>query len=299
MAGVALVTGAGGFAGAHLMAHLRGRGDEVVGPSRADLDLRDESRTGRFVREVAPDRVFHLAALASVGRSWEEPRRSLVENQEMTLNLLEAVRDAAPGARVLLASSGEVYGPPVQLPVAEGAALAPQSPYAVSKASSDLLGGLYADAWGVRVVRTRAFNHAGPGQSDTYVIGSLTRQVAEAELAKRQELVVRTGNPDAARDFTDVRDVVAAYSLAVELEPGVYNIASERAVQVRELVEILGALTDLDLRHEVDPARLRAHEVAEIRGSAARLRDASGWQPEIPLEQTLKDALAQWRRELA
>ena len=118
-------------------------------------------------------------------------------------------------------------------------------------------------------MRTRAFNHAGPGQSDTYVIGSLTRQVAEAEAAGESAVELRTGNPDSARDFTDVRDVAAAYTMAIDLEPGVYNVASERAVSVRELVDVLGAETQLDVRHEVDPDRVRSHDVREVRGSAA------------------------------
>jgi GDP-4-dehydro-6-deoxy-D-mannose reductase len=243
--------------------------------------------------------VFHLAALASVGRSWDEPRRPLVENHEMTLNVLEAVRQEAGDARLLFASSGEVYGPPDQLPVTEDAPLRPQSPYAVSKAGTDLLSGLYADAFGLRVVRTRAFNHAGPGQSDTYVIGTLTRQIAEAEATGDDNVVLRTGNPASRRDFTDVRDVAAGYLAAVELDPGVYNVASERAASVRELVEAAAGSTELEVAHEIDPERVRDHDVPEIRGSAKKLRDASGWQPRLPLDQTIADALTHWRRVLA
>ncbi len=165
--------------------------------------------------------------------------------------------------------------------------------------ATDLLGALYADARGLHVVRTRAFNHAGPGQSDTYVVGTLTRQVAEAEAAGRGEVTLRTGNPDSARDFTDVRDVVAAYALAIDLEPGAYNVASERAVAVSELIEIVRAQTRLDVRHEVDEQRVRSHDVPEVRGSAAKLREATGWRPQVPLEQTVSDALAHWRRSPA
>jgi GDP-4-dehydro-6-deoxy-D-mannose reductase len=299
VARVALVTGAGGFVGRHLVEHLRAAGHQVVAPSSAEVDLRDAVRTRALVADAGPDRVFHLAALASVARSWDEPRRALAENQEMTLNVLEAVREEAPAAHTLIAGSGEVYGRATELPVTEAAPLAPQNPYAVSKAACDLLGGLYADARGLRVVRTRAFNHAGPGQSDTYVIGTLTRQVAEAEAAGAAQVELRTGNPDSGRDFTDVRDVVAAYDLAIELEGGAYNVASGRAVTVRELVELVRAQTPLEVRHEVDPERVRAHDVPEIRGSAERLRQATGWAPRIPLDQTVADALAHWRAELA
>lgn len=299
MAGAALVTGAGGFAGRHLVRHLREQGEEIVGPSSADLDLRDASATRALVRETQPARVFHLAALASVGRSWQEPERTLSENQAMTLSLLEAVRHEAPGARILLAGTGEVYGAPVSLPVTEDAPLAPQNPYALSKAASDLLGHLYASAFGLQVVRARAFNHAGPGQSDTYVVGTLTRQVAVAEAAGDDSVVIRTGNPDSARDFTDVRDVVRAYAEAIELDNGVYNVASERSMTVNELIDALRPHTRLEIRHEVDPDRVRPHDVPEIRGSAGRLRDASGWEPQIPLERTIADAIARWRDELA
>ena len=298
MPGVALVTGAHGFAGGHLVERLRADGDEVAGPASDELDLRAAERTRRLVADVAPERVFHLAALASVGRSWDEPRRALLENQEMTLNVLEAVRAEAPSARVMLASSGEVYGAPRELPLSEDAPLRPQNPYAVSKAAADLLGELYADAADLHVVRTRAFNHAGPGQSDDYVIGTITRQIAEAEAAGASEVVLHTGNPDSGRDFTDVRDVVAAYTLALDAAPGAYNVASERAVTVRDLVGMARGLTEITIRHEVDPARVRDHDVPEVRGSAGKLRDATGWRPEIPLERTVADALEHWRRAL-
>jgi GDP-4-dehydro-6-deoxy-D-mannose reductase len=296
---VALVTGGGGFAGRHLVDHLRASGGEVLAPTHAELDLLDPARVREAVAHAQPARVFHLAALASVGRSWDDPRRTLAENQEMTLSLLEAVAAEAGDARVLVASSGEVYGPPGELPVTEDAPLRPQSPYALSKAATDLLGALFAEARGLRVVRTRAFNHAGPGQSDTYVVGTLTRQVAEAEAARQRQVTLHTGNPDSARDFTDVRDVVAAYRLAIDLEPGAYNVASERAVAVRDLIEAVRGQTELEVRHEIDQARVRSHDVPEVRGSAARLREATGWRPQIPLDQTVSDALAHWRRSLA
>jgi GDP-4-dehydro-6-deoxy-D-mannose reductase len=199
---------------------------------------------------------------------------------------------------VVVAGSGEVYGPPERLPVDEDAPLRPQNPYAVSKAACDLLAGQYADAFGMRVVRMRAFNHAGPGQSDDYVVGTLTRQVAEAELAGHEEAVLRTGNPDSARDFTDVRDVTRAYVAAASAGSGALNVASGRAVTVRGLIELVRAATRLPVRHEVEQARVRAHDVPEVRGSAERLRAATGWQPEIPLEQTVADALDDWRQRL-
>jgi GDP-4-dehydro-6-deoxy-D-mannose reductase len=292
--GPTFVTGGGGFAGEHLLQLL----PSAVAPTRGELDLSDAAAVRAAVRATRPGAVFHLAALASVARSWRSPGEPLVTNVQMTVNLLEAVRTETPEAGVVVASSGEVYGPPVRLPVAEDAPLRPQIPYAFSKAACDLLAGQYAYAFGIRIVRTRAFNHAGPGQSDDYVVGTLTRQVAEAEAAGTAEVVLRTGNPDSARDFTDVRDVVRAYRAAAELPAGVYNVCSGRATSVRHLVELVRRATSLPVRHELDPDRVRAHDVPELRGSAERLRAASGWRPEIPLERTVADALEAWRREL-
>jgi GDP-4-dehydro-6-deoxy-D-mannose reductase len=290
----ALVTGGGGFAGRHLLALLPG----ALAPSRDELDLLDAASVRAAVRAARPATVFHLAALASVRRSWESPAETLVANLRMTVHLLEAVRAEAAEATVLVASSGEVYGPPERLPIREDAQLRPQNPYAVSKAACDLLAGQYADAFDMRIVRTRAFNHAGPGQSAEYVVGTLTRQVAEAEAAGADEVVLRTGNPDSSRDFTDVRDVVRAYRAAAELPAGVYNVCSGRATSVRELVALVSRVSTLPVRHEVDPERVRPHELSELRGSADRLRAACGWKPEIPLELTVADALEAWRREL-
>jgi GDP-4-dehydro-6-deoxy-D-mannose reductase len=286
------VTGAAGFAGSHLLPLL---GDDAVAPDREVLDLLDADAVRAAVSEARPERVFHLAALASVGHSWRAPREVLEANVSMTVNLLEAVRQDAPDAAVVLVSSGEVYGPPERLPVDESAHLRPQNPYAVSKAACDLLGGQYADAHGLRIVRMRAFNHAGPNQSDDYVVGTLTRQVAEAEAAGASEALLRTGNPDSARDFTDVRDVVRAYVVAAELEPEAYNVCSGETATVRDLIAMVTEAARVPVRHEVDPERMRPHDVPEVRGSAELLGTACGWRPEIPLGQTVADALDAWR----
>jgi GDP-4-dehydro-6-deoxy-D-mannose reductase len=212
----------------------------------------------------------------------------------MTLNVLEAVRSEAPEATVVAVVSGEVYGPPERLPVDETAPLRPQNPYAVSKAAADLLAGFYADAHGLRVIRARAFNHAGPGQAPVYAIASFAQQFAAA-VEKPVRIV--TGNPDTRRDYTDVRDVVRAYRLLAErAEPGVYNICSGRTASARELVAMLADAAGVTVEHEVDPAKLRPHEVMELRGSFEALRAATGWEPEIPLATTLGDTLAWWRR---
>ena len=298
----ALITGGTGFAGSHLTEACAAAGDEVVQLARrggdVTADLTDAGATRRAIADAAPDVVYHLAAQAHVGRSWDDPATTLQANQAMTLNVLEAVRAEAPGATVVAVSSGEVYGPPETLPVDEAAPMRPQNPYAVSKASADLLARFYADAHGLRVVRPRAFNHAGPGQEPIYAIASFARQIAEGV-----ETPVRivTGNPDTRRDYTDVRDVVAAYRLLAERgEPGeAYNVCSGRTASAAELVAALGAVAGVEVDHVVDPARVRAHEVMEIRGTAAKLQAATGWVPSIPLETTLADTVAWWREQLS
>ena len=233
-----------------------------------------------------------------MARSWEEPATTLTANLAMTSNLLEAVRLEARDAAVVLVGSSEVYGPPERLPVDEDAALRPQNPYAVSKAACDLLGGQYADAFGMRVVRVRPFNHAGPGQGDDFVIGTLTRQVAAAEAAGAAECVLRTGNPDSARDFTDVRDVVRAYVAAAGLEPGAWNVASGVGVSVRELIELVRSVAPrADSPRDRRRARSRPRRAGGARlGRAVASRHRVGAQ--IPLRQTVEDALDEWRRRL-
>ncbi len=294
MSARAFVTGGSGFVGRHLLEQL----DDPVAPAREELDLLDLDATRQAVRAAAPELVFHLAALASVARSWEAPTETLSANVAMAANLLEAVRAEAPQSTLVLISSGEIYGPPDYLPVDESAPLRPQNPYAVSKAACDLLAGQYADARGLRVVRLRPFNHAGPGQGDDYVIGTLTRQAAEAEAAEASECVLRTGSVDSARDFTDVRDVVRAYVGAAALETGAWNVASGHSTSVRELIDLVREVTRIPVRHEVDPTKIRAADVPEVRGSAEKLRAATGWKPEIPIRQTVADALDAWRERL-
>ena len=276
---------------------LRERGDKVVDPPREELELLDPDAVEAFVRSTRPDLVFHLAARASVPYSWEHPRRTIRENTEMTLNVLDAVRLEAPEAAVVIAGSGEVYGTPERLPVDEDAPLRPRNPYAISKAACDLLGAQYADVHGLRVARLRAFNQAGPGQSELYVVGTLARQLAEAE-QRGSEAVLQLGNIDSARDFTDVRDSARAQLAAADAPADAYNVCSGRAVKVRELVEMLSAAVSVPVRVEIDESRLRPDDPPEIRGSAERLHSRTGWEPEIPLEQTMADALDAWRERL-
>ena len=294
----ALITGATGFAGGHLAEHLRAAGDEPVGVGREHGDLTDPEVAERIVRDARPDRVYHLAAAASVGESWRSPLATIDANVASTFNLLDAVRSQAPSARVLVAGSGEIYGPvPAERqPVAEHEPLRPQNPYAVSKASCDLLAGFFADAHGLHVVSTRAFNHAGPGQSPGYVVADFARQIAEQEAAGADSIELVTGDLRPRRDFTDVRDVVRAYRLLVEGAPvGAYNVCSGVATSIGDILAGLSGHTRLDVRQRTDPGRLRKTEVMQIQGSHDKLTETTGWEPQIALDRTLADALDWWR----
>jgi GDP-4-dehydro-6-deoxy-D-mannose reductase len=306
-----LITGAAGFAGAWLARECVADGEDVLALSRRGevpegcgsgvaVDLRDPDATRAAMRDAQPDVVYHLAALSSVGASWEEPAQTINENVAASVNVLEALRHDAPRARVVWASSCQVYGEPDHVPVGEDAPLRPENPYAVSKAAGDLLAGVYAEAHRLDLVRARPFNHAGPGQRDGFIVSSLARQAAEARAAGAQQIEIVTGNPDARRDYTDVRDVVHAYRLLARSGlDGVFNVSSARSVSATELVRLLAELiAPIRVSHTVDPARVRAHELMDLSGSHARLTADTGWQPAIPLEQTLRDTIEWWEREL-
>lgn len=265
------------------------------------VDLLDGRALRAAVAEVRPDVVYHLAALTSVGRSWESPAETVQSNMASAVNVLEALRFEAPLARVLWASTCEVYGPPSRLPVSEDAPPAPANPYAVSKAAGEMLAGVYADAHGLEVIRARPFSHAGPGQRPIFLMSSLAQQAAGARLSGASSLRIVTGNPDTRRDFTDVRDVVRAYRLLVErASPGIYNVCSGRSISAAEQVKLIGELiAPIAVEHVVDPARVRTHEVMDLRGSHQRVTAATGWEPAIPIRQTIADTIAWWERELA
>jgi GDP-4-dehydro-6-deoxy-D-mannose reductase len=256
------------------------------------------------VTQARPEVVYHLAALSSVGRSWEEPAQTLADNVSGAINLLEAIRQRAPDARVVWVSTCEVYGVPSALPIPESAAVQPANPYAVSKATGEMLASVYADAHGLDLVIARPFSHAGPGQLPIFLLSSLTRQAAEGRRRGVGRLTIVTGNPDTRRDFTDVRDVVDAYRRLAGAGAGagtggVYNVSSGRSVSAAEQVALLAdVIAPIEVEHIVDPARIRAHEVMDLRGDHSRLSADTGWEPVIPLRQTMVDAIDWWEESL-
>ncbi len=307
-----LITGADGFVGRYLTAELRAAGWEVWGMVRAPVDLgdlpvvvadlEDRASLGRAVREVHPQALVHLAAQTHVPTAFRDPEGTYRVNVLGQLRLLEEVRRLDPPPRTLIVSSAEVYGPvrPEELPLSEDAPLRPANPYAVTKAAQDLMGLQYFLSYRLPVIRARPFNHLGPGQRPDFVASAFARQVAEAELGLRDP-VVRVGNLEARRDFTDVRDVVRAYRLLLEKgEPGeVYNVGSGRSHSIRWILETLIRLARVEVRVEVDPELLRPVDVPDKVCDARRLRERTGWSPQIPLERTLEEMLDWWRRRLA
>ncbi len=322
-----LITGASGFAGTHLARACAQAGDDVIGVSRRlaippdpggaavenrAVELLEGSAVQELIRQVRPDVIYHLAALSSVGLSWEHPAQTVRDNVATAVNVLEGVRLEAPAARLVWVSTCEVYGAPEHLPIDEDAPVRPANPYAVSKTAGDLLAGVYQDAHGLEIVRARPFSHAGPGQLPIFVVSSLARQAAEARVGGADVVRIVTGNPDTRRDFTDVRDVVSAYRLLARragpagpgwrtgpAEPGIYNISSGRSVSTAEQVALLGELlAPIRVEHVVDQSRIRAHEVMDLRGAHDRLTAATGWEPQIPFRQMLADTIDWWADEL-
>lgn len=292
----ALVTGGSGFVGSWLRAHLEEMGDEVLTPGE-ELDVTDPLTVDRALTGARAEAVYHLAGLAHVGRSWEEPVPFFETNAVGTLHVLDAARRCQLVPRVLVVSSAEVYGAvqPDELPLVEEAPLRPVSPYAVSKAAAEMLGLQAHLGWGVPVIRVRPFNHLGPGQSPTFAVPALAGRILEA--LRTGSGVLRTGNLSARRDFTDVRDVVRAYRLLVERgEPGaVYNVCSGRDVSIESVVKDLMAISGSDLRVERDPDLTRPVDVPALRGDASRLEGATGWVPTVPLEESLRAVLESLR----
>jgi len=293
----AYVTGASGFVGRWLVEHLRAEGDDVTAP---EVEITDAAAVAAAVADTRPDAVYHLAALANVGESWGAPQQTFAVNAVGTLNVLEAARAVDPAPVVLLVCSAEVYGrvTPADLPLREDAPLRPVSPYGASKVAAEYLGLQAHLAYGLPVVRARAFNHIGPGQAPTFVVSSLARQIAAAAIGGGG--VVEVGNLAPRRDYTDVRDVVRAYRLLVEHgRPGeVYNVCSGEDVAVAEIADRLIALAGVDVELRVVDERVRDVDVPVLRGDPHRLVDATGWQRARALDETLADVLGDWREAL-
>ena len=290
MAAPILVTGAQGFVGGHLLVELGDRARPL------EADVTDAEALTTAIGEI--DALVHLAAGSSVAESWADPVEAWRVNTLGTVNVLQAVRERAPRARVLVVSTGEVYGRAERVPTPEAARIAPLSPYAASKAAAEIAADQARRA-GMDVVVARAFQHEGPGRDERFAVGSWSAQIARAEDAGGGP--VRTGDLTARRDITDVRDVVRAYTALLDpsVPAGTYNVASGRAVEMQHVLDVLVGLAKVPIEIERDPERSRPADLPVVCGDASRLRDATGWAPTIPLEQTLADTLATARAATA
>jgi GDP-4-dehydro-6-deoxy-D-mannose reductase len=316
----ALITGITGFAGSHLAEYLLSQDVEVVGSARPrspmdnltpetlkkiiliECELRDNVAARSLIKETRPDWVFHLAAQSFVPTSWISPADTLSNNIIGQLNIFEALKDLKlSGTRVQIACSSEEYGLVLEneLPIKETNPLRPLSPYAVSKVAQDMMGYQYFKSYGIQVFRTRAFNHTGPRRGEIFASSTFAKQLAAIEKGV-QAPTIKVGNLDAKRDFTDVRDTVRAYVETVKgAEPGeVYNIATCKAISMKELLDTLLSMTKKEVRVEIDPARLRPSDVPVLMGDYSKLKEKVGWEPRIPIKKTLEDLLNYWRERV-
>ncbi len=315
-----LITGITGFAGSHLAEYIltnhpgveiygiirwRSRMDNIVPiqdkVTLIEADLKDPTSLRAALSEARPERIFHLAAQSFVPTSWKCPAETFAINAIGQINLFETILSLKVEPKIQIAGSSEEYGQVFsdEIPMKETNPLRPLSPYAVSKVAQDLLAFQYFKSYGLRVVRTRGFNHTGPRRGDVFVTASFARQIAEIEKKKRPP-VIHVGNLEAKRDFTDVRDIVRAYWLSLEkgVEGDVYNIGSGQAYSMQELLDLLMSLSRAKMEVKVDPARLRPSDVPVLLADASKFRDLTGWKPRIPFKQTILDLLNYWREKV-
>jgi len=315
---VALITGITGFVGSYMAELLLSGGFEVHGLCRwrsrtenidhirgkihlVEGDLLDIRSLQALMMDVRPTYIFHLAAQSFVQASWTSPAVTLEINSVGSCNLFEAIRTTHLEPLIQIACSSEEYGlvKPDEVPIKETNPLRPLSPYAVSKVAMDYLGYQYFRSYGMKIVRTRGFNHTGPRRGEVFAESSFAKQIVEIE-KKIKKPVLLVGNLEAERDYTDVRDMVKGYLLAVEKgKPGeVYNICSGKAVKIKKVLEILLAYSKVKVEVKQDPARMRPSDVPILLGDNSKFRQQTGWKPAIAFEKTMKDLLDYWREKI-
>ncbi|MDP3938556.1 MAG: GDP-mannose 4,6-dehydratase [Deltaproteobacteria bacterium] len=312
-----LITGIGGFAGSHLAELLVSRGETVHGtvkdPSDTGLighlldrkqievhaiDIRESRAMVDLLAQERYDRIYHLAGITFILDSVASPEETLDVNLGGTRALFEAARLSAPGARILCVSSAAAYGDldDPGLPVEESTPFRPNNPYGFSKAAGDLLAYQYVSQHGLHIVRARPFNHTGPRQAPVFVCSEFAKAVAEIEAGRRTG-ELKVGNLEVGRDFSDVRDIVRGYALLLEkgAAGSAYNLSSGKSVKIGEILETLAGMARAEIRIRQDPGKLRPGEVLSIAGSSGKALRETGWRPNIPFEQTLRDLLDWWR----
>ncbi len=311
-----LITGVTGFVGSHMVEYLLGKEDVKIHGLRRwrsrldninhlidnivleECDIRDATSVYNMIKRVKPDRIFHLAAQSFVPTSWHAPEETISTNMIGNLNIYEAVRNLEINPLIQVACSSEEYGMvyPAEVPIKETNPLRPLSPYGVSKVGQDMLSYQYYMSYKLNVVRTRGFNHTGPRRGEVFVCSNFAKQIVDIEKGKKTP-IIKVGNLEAKRDFTDVRDMVNAYWLALEkgLPGEAYNICSGKAYSIREILDLLLSMSKTRITVEEDPARLRPSDVPILLGDNSKFRKQTGWEPTIPFEKTLRDILDYWR----
>lgn len=307
----ALITGITGFAGGHLKEFLRKKYIDVFGiadpkfPSDEKgiyvLDIRKFKALKEIVRNLKPDFVFHFAAISNVSKSWLNKRLTFQTNFFGTLNLLEAIKLASPDSKTLLVGSAEMYGnvPENKQPIKENFPINPINPYATSKAAQELLGKLYRNGEELNIYFVRSFNYTGPRQSENFVCSDLARQIVRIEKGLSPP-IIKTGNLEIKRDFSDVRDVIKAYYLILTAgkKGEIYHTCSGKSFRIREILDILLSYTNKKIKIVEDTRKKRKHDIPVLHGNFEKLRNDTGWEPEIPIEKTLFDLINWWRLKL-
>ena len=310
----ALIIGAAGFVGPYLAAQLAGEcGMEVhatklphenLGNIKAevhDLNILNKEDVVTLLYDVRPDYIFHLAAQSSVALSWKNPGLTIDVNIKGSVNVMDAVRELYYKPRVLLIGSGEEYGHilPGETPIREDNHLRPGNLYAATKVCQNMIAKIYTTAYDMELMMVRAFNHIGPKQAPMFVVSDFCKQVVEIEKGLR-EPVMMVGNLQAKRDFTDVRDVVRAYALLVQHGKAgeTYNVGSGYAMEIREILDMIIAQSSVTVEVKVDPNKIRPVDVPIIEADTTKLREATGWERRIPLEQTIRETMEYWRQNV-
>ena len=265
------------------------------------IDLMEKKRVENSLRSFQPDYILHLASYSSVAFSWKNPTLSFQNNTNIFLNLLEAVRKINLRSRILAVGSSDEYGNvmPDDLPLKEGSPLNPVSPYAVARVSQELLAKIYVEGFGLDIIRTRSFNHIGPGQREIFVVSSFARQMVELEKRRQSSGRITTGDVSIIRDFVDVRDVVRAYDLLFQRgrTGEVYNICRGKGHSLQEIIETIAGIMKIKVAVKVDPKLIRPSDNRIIIGSNRKITKETGWQPEITLQQSLSEIVQYWREK--
>ncbi len=304
-----LITGVSGFVGRYLAEFLQEKGYEIYGFDRTGAvipgviagkgDLLHKEKVTEFVQQVQPEFIFHLAAQSSVKKSWDNPLATMAVNVEGTRNLLDAVVSAGleKSCTILVVSSAEIYGAPVFIPIIEDHPLHPASPYGESRLAQEKLIQDYREKYNLNIIICRSFPHTGPRQTTEFVCSNFAFQIAQIEAGK-QEPVLRVGNLDAERDFTDVRDVVKAYYLlSTKVTQGTYNVCSGKALSIASVLKTLLSFSKVTITVEQDASRMRPSDIPLLLGDNSLLRQTVPWEISIPFTQTLAELLDYWRKQ--